>query len=367
MLIVIFFSLICLFLTYLETSKKIPHGMFWGFLGITFLYCIHYDFGTDYMQYYQDYLLVATSSYSIDDVFILDNWRNGEFGWGLLQWCCVQVAGRDGFFLLVVINSVIENIIIYRFIRKYANRNCWVFSVFIYLFTSTFYLLGFSMMRQWLAMCIILYAYDFILRKKIIHSLLLIYIASTIHHTASILLPVAFVSYLPMKFAKYYGLFFLGLFMLLLLEGDFLNDTIGLMMLQSDTIEDYVNNYENFDANKTFGIGFLVNLIPFALSLLYLVKNNDDSKKTLIFLSCIGTMLIPFSQSLAMVKRMSLYFTLFSISAVPIVYSAITKKEIRMLLVVLFLFMQIVGYWGFLNDPSYQPHYLVFKTIFSQL
>ena len=367
MLIVIVISILCLVLTYFETTKKLPYGMFIGFCGITILYCIHYDFGTDYMTYYYEFQKVASSSYSLKDIFILDNWRNGEYGWGLLQWICAQIAGKNGFFLLVIVNSIIENIIIYKFIRKYTESQYWCFSVFVYLFTATFYLLGFSMMRQWLAMCLFLWSFDYIIEKKIVRSLIIIYLASTIHHTASILLPIVFIAYLPMKYAKYYGITLIVLFALLMLEGDFLNSALGMFMEQSETIEDYITNYDDYDANKSFGIGFLINLIPFVLSVFYLIKGKDDTKKSLVLLACIGTMVVPFSQSLAMVKRMSLYFTLFSIGTIPIVYSFINNKNIRLLFISIFVFMQFVSYWGFLNDPSYQPHYLEFNTIFSQL
>lgn len=367
MLIVIVISILCLVLTYFETIQKLPYGMFIGFCCITILYCIHYDFGTDYMTYYQEFQNVVSFSYSLQDVFILDNWRNGEYGWGLLQWLCASIAGKDGFFLLVIVNSIVENVIIYKFIRKYTESQYWCFSVFVYLFTATFYLLGFSMMRQWLAMCLFLWSFDFIIEKKVVRALIIIYLASTIHHTASILMPIAFISFLPMKYTKYYGVFFLFLFVLLMLKGDFLNSTLEMLTAQSETIDNYITNYDGYDANKSFGVGFFINLIPFFLSIFYLFNTKDDTKKLLVLLSCIGTMVVPFSQSLAMVKRMSLYFTLFSIGTVPIVYSTLNNKGIRLLLVSIFVFMQFVSYWGFLNDPSYQLHYSEFKTIFSQL
>lgn len=367
MSIVILVSVFCLLLTYLESEKKLAYGMFLGFCGITILYSLHYDFGTDYMTYYNNYLRTAAANYSINDVFVLDNWRNGEYGWGLLQWICSKIDKRNGFFLLVIINSLIENLIIYKFIRKHAKREYWPFSVFVYLFNSSFYLLGFSMMRQWLAMCLILFAYDYILKKKIIISFIIIYIASIIHHTASILFPIIFIAYVPMKYAKYYGVGFFFVFAILMLEGDALNSSLTIIMNQSETIKDYITNYDGYGANKSFGIGFILNMIPFLLSIAYLIKSEDNKNKILVLLACIGTMIIPFSQSLAMVKRMSLYFAIFSLISTPIVYSFVVEKRIRYLLIVLFIFMQVWGYWGFLNDPSYKSHYEEFKTIFSQL
>lgn len=370
MTVVILVSIFCILLTYFESIKKLKHGMLIGFCGVTILYCIHYDFGTDYMTYYHEFLRVESFHYKFYEIFDLDNWRNGEFGWGLMQWLCAVITGKNGFFLLVFVNSILENIIIYRFIRKYSSPLQWPFAVFVYLFTSNFYLLGFSMMRQWLAMCLIIYAFDYIVKKRVLISLAIIFIASTIHHTASILFPIAFLSYLPLKYAKYYSITFLVVFMLLMFIGDFLNSILAIFMTQSDTIEHYITNYNGFEANKGFGIGFIINLLPFVLSVLFLFKSRNaknTNNKMLIILSCIGTMVIPFSQSLAMVNRMSLYFTLFSIATIPIIYSTIPNRLLRQVLTAIFIFMQIVSYRGFLIDPSYQFYYNEFQTIFSKL
>ena len=146
MVIVLVFSVLCLLLTYLETSHKLKYGMWFGFVAVTILYCIHYAFGTDYMTYFNKYQAVARSNYSIAAIFDAENWRNGEFGWGLLQVLFASISAEYGFFLMVAVVSIIENIIIYRFIRKHVSVNNYVFAVFIYLFTSSFYLFSFGRM-----------------------------------------------------------------------------------------------------------------------------------------------------------------------------------------------------------------------------
>lgn len=366
MSIVIFISILCLLLTAAEARGKYKHGMLLGFLLVTFLYCIHYDYGTDYMTYYAEFKKVVHSNLSFIDVFDLDNWRNGEYGWGFMQWLFAHL-GSNGFFVMVALNSIVENLIIYKVIRKYLDRTYWPFAVFVYLFSSSFYLLGFSMMRQWLAMCLFVLALDLMIERKILWSIVVVYFASTIHHTATILFPFIFVPFLPIRFSRYYGIAMICLFVVLMFVGDALNSTLGYLMAQSDTIEDYITNYSSYDANKGFGIGFCINTIPFVLSIYYLIKADDSKYKLLILLSCIGSVVVPFSQRLAMVKRMSLYFTLFSVITIPIVYNIVSNKTLRYILIVVFILMQIVGYYGFLNDPSYIEHYRDFKTIFPQL
>ena len=60
-------------------------------------------------------------------------------------------------------------------------------------------------------------------------------------------------------------------------------------------------------------------------------------------------------------------FTLLNIVSIPIAYNAISNKVIRNALIVIFIFMQLVGYAGFLNDDTYNGKFDVFKTIFTQL
>lgn len=366
MIVVLSISILCLLLTFLEKMHVLKHGMFYGFVGITILYCIHYDFGTDYMTYLSDYQRNAMLSYTLSDFVDSENWHNGEYGWGFLNWLFSKISERYGFFLLVAFNSVIENIIIYRFIRKFIDLKDRGLSVFVYLFTSSFFLLGFSMMRQWLAMCLFLLAFEFISRKRLVWSLLIIYLATTIHHTAIILLPFAFAGYLPMRLSKVYGFVFLISFTLLMVEGEILNMLLGVFMTQSETVEGYVTNYSHYNVTNTFGLGFLLNIIPFGLSVYYLLTSKDSERLLMVFISCIGTMVIPFSQSLPMVKRISLYFSLLSIGTMPIVYSVLNNKLIKYLLIGVFIFMQFVGYFGFFDDPSYKIPYSQFHTIFSQ-
>lgn len=366
MYIVITVSLIAILLTYWDVQKVISNGMMYAFCLLAILYGLHYDYGTDYMQYLYEYENVVNSNYNITSVLDPDNWRNGEFGWGLLQWF-FAFAGKNGFFILIALLGIFENAVIYHFITKYLDKKYWIFAVFVYVFSASFYLMGFSMIRQWFAMCLFMFAYNFSEQKKWLPALLIIYVASTIHHTASFLIPFAFWGYLPTKYTKVYTVAILCSFVLLICVGEVVNSALSILMANSDTIEDYIDNYSNIGEGRSFGLGFILNTIPFIVTLLCVYKRGDNLNSRLLLLACIGTMIVAFSQSLAMVKRMSLYFTLLNIVSIPIAYNAISNKVIRNALIVIFIFMQLVGYAGFLNDDTYNGKFDVFKTIFTQL
>ena len=55
MYIVVFVTLIAILLTNLETRGQIKNGMLYGFVLVTLLGCIHYNYGNDYKGYLRWY------------------------------------------------------------------------------------------------------------------------------------------------------------------------------------------------------------------------------------------------------------------------------------------------------------------------
>ena len=72
MYILIFVSLLSLFLTYLESAGQVKKGMAYGFGLLTLLAAIHYDFGNDYMPYYNTYNQITAFSFNSDAILNQD-------------------------------------------------------------------------------------------------------------------------------------------------------------------------------------------------------------------------------------------------------------------------------------------------------
>ena len=111
MYIVIVVSLFALFLTYLEKNRKLRNGMKYGFVLITFLGAIHYNYGTDYKAYYNLYdVLINTDldffsiiKLDFEDLVGEDNFKDP--GWIIL---CKFFSYCGGFFMLVAILNIIQ-------------------------------------------------------------------------------------------------------------------------------------------------------------------------------------------------------------------------------------------------------------------
>ena len=194
MYIVIFSSLFALLLTLLDSKGSVNKGMKWGFFIITFLGCVHYNYGNDYIEYHKIYNTIVSTKF--DWGYLISGYIYKEPGWAVL---CYLFKHIGGFFMMVAVLNIIQNAIVYKVIKNNVSKYWWPLAVFVYLFSTSFYLLNFSMMRQGLAICLFLGAWEAIKNKRFFLTLLMLLIASTIHTSALILLPVALTCFVNIK------------------------------------------------------------------------------------------------------------------------------------------------------------------------
>ena len=121
------------------------------------------------------------------------------------------------------------------------------------------------MMRQGFVLIIFLGMWKYIKDKKWWIPLIVLYLCSFIHGSATVLIPFAFWGYLPMRNTKYIGIGYVTLLVGLFLFKDSLNYIFEFAISLDDGFSEYADRYENDDKGLKFGIGFLINLIPFFL------------------------------------------------------------------------------------------------------
>lgn len=366
MLVVVVISIIALLLVCLESRGLYKNGLKVAFCLLSLLGAIHYNYGNDYMVYYNDYLNIV--SYKFDLKAIIDKDVFRDPGWAIL---CYAFSYVGGFFSLVAVLNIILNLIYYYFIRTYVDKTYWPLAVFIYVATTVLYLLNFSMMRQGLTIAIFLASWRWIMEKKWPLLLLLYFIASQIHSSASILYPFAFWGYISKIRSKRVVLFFIAFYLFLFTNGRAVDDLFSLLVKMYE-FEDKVNAYENYISARSYGLGFLLGSIPFGVSLWYLYKSDSlelqKDNRPIVILSCLGSFIAPFADFLPMVGRLSFYFIPFSIATVPITYSVIRNKTFFVILISLFVLIKLYSYIYFFSDNSiYGAPYSEFHTIFEVL
>lgn len=367
MIVIVIVSILALLLTWLETRGTLRWGMVWAFVLLTVIEAIHYDFGNDYMAYLSQYNEITRYPFNLNAVL-----REKESGWIILNYVFVHFGD---FFGLVAFIAVIQNVIYCNFIRKYVPRKWWIMAVFIYLFNTNFYLLNMSMLRQGLAISLFVWAIPYIINKRLVIPITIILTALSIHSSAKILIPFLLWGWLP--FGKRFVniiVILVTVFMILLFTNQDFMQMIFNFIIETDEFQksdDFMSYVEYYSGNEvvTFGLGFVMNLIPFVMIGYNLLRNHKilDWQQKLFCLSLIGAMIFPFVQIIPLISRISLYFIALTIVVIPIVYKWIPNSIIRYMAIFIFVFMTLYNYYVFFNDSVYSNYYSTYHTIFSVL
>ena len=244
-------------------------------------------------------------------------------------------------------------------------RKLWWFGVFLYLFSTSFYLLNFSMLRQGLVVAVFLSLFQLIANRKWWIVAPILYLSSFVHASAFILIPFAFWGYLPLKNRKVIALIFVIVLTLLYISSELLNQIQVLAFESSDMFENYEIYGEN-DKRLQVGVGFILYLIPLIVSVFYLIRQPlSDIEKMIVVFFLISAFFTPVSQKLALAGRVGFYFAVARVIAIPLAYKSIKNNMLRMALILLLLIVYMYDYYSFYNSDVFAPHYTTFNTIFS--
>ena len=146
-----------------------------------------------------------------------------------------------------------------------------------------------------------------------------------------------------------------------------MNDVMQVF-LSFDEFEDYVVSYGKDKSVATYRLGFVLNLIPLILSLIYMLNTrvSESSRcKLAVALSIVSFIIAPFGEIMPIVGRIGMYFGVYQIIALPSVYSNVRNNVMRFGLLFIFCFMTMYGYIGFFRSDVFYEAYSTFHTIFS--
>lgn len=362
MYIVIFCSFLTILLTYLDSRKILNGGMKWGFILVTLLAAIHYDYGNDYMAYYGVYKEISTYS-SLDFLINSDFYRDA--GWTVVNYYSRYLGG---FFSLVAIISSFQGIVYYKTIKQHLPRNQWWFGTAVYLLVPSFYLYNFSMLRQGFVIALFLSLWPLIEKRKWWIVAPILYASSFIHGSALMLVAFAFWGFLPAKNSKSLALVYSGVLIAMYLSSTFISNISNLVFETTSAFDIYKDTYSQNEIDKRLGLGFVIYLVPLIVQLLYLgnqTVNVNESAKRLVALACLSSFFIPLAMIIPMVGRVAMYFGAYSTVAIPLAYNEIKIKSIRNLLIALYVAILLYDYYIFFNSEVWKASYSTFHTIFS--
>jgi hypothetical protein len=231
--------------------------------------------------------------------------------------------------------------------------------------------LGSSMMRQYLAMCIAALALDVLIQniskrnnimRTVISILLyagLIYFASLFHRSALFVLPTCLLVFFRFDFSRRSFLMILLIAVIWFTFGYtlLLSAMSGLM---SDLFDAY-SVYGSIGGSIGIGVAFYVLLY---VSIFSQFNKFSNEQKIICSYASVSILILPFVSVYEYITRLALYFSLFSIVAYPIFFKSVSKNGLRLLIIPLILIV-LYGYWGFFHDRVWGEAYYHYTTIFS--
>ncbi len=366
MLIVFFVSILALFFALLGRNNK--RALLCAFVLLTIFWALRYNWGNDYMQYYDHFKSIKTHNIGL---FELDGYDQlfvkSDYLWYILN----NLFGPFGFFSLVIVLSIVENYIIYKFILNNVPPKWYWLSVFIYCFNIEFYLIGASMMRQWLALCLFVYAINYLINKKIVPYVIIFVIAFFIHSSAVIMLlciPFAYLQNIKIG-KKYLIALFLFLLVWYIMAPIYLREYAYLFFDLND--EGAYSAYEMTDVNDTglsvFGIisNYFIPLTGFLM--LYL--NGGNKNRFFASLFILQLIFVPLGSVIPIFARFTTYFTSLGIVVWALAINEISRTKYSLLgvaVLCLLLLLNLRGYVGFFSDPIWKTRYSTYITILTQ-
>ena len=336
---------IAVFLAFLNRrEKKHSRFLFLAFVLLTAFLSLGYYWGNDVAKYEERFEYYSNSGIALFDFSQYGFIALKELGFVFINLLCKPI----GFWGMRAVLFILENAILYYFIVKHVDRKWYWLAVFVYVFNPNFWVLSSSMMRQWLAICIVVLATDFLLRNKKIAFVLLVLLASTVHITALIclgFLPLYAIQRKPSK--NTIGLFLIVLLLYYLLSPIFI-DSLATFLVEEDFYMGYTSQKGTVGIT---GIGRMV--IYFAL--LYTAVGSEQKDKFLNYVVLLYGFVLPLLSFGELSSRLGFYFLIFTIAVYPLFMNNPKVKSVPKTVVVSIVCAYLLYLFNwFFHSPTYQ-------------
>lgn len=321
------------------------------FILIFIFLALRFDFGNDYMSYYD--IFYDVGSLRISDVLIYDG--RVEIGWLFL---CL-IFKSFGFYSMVAFLAALNSIVYYRFLIKYCpHKYYWLF-LFLYIFTPDLMLIQASAMRQSLAILIFILSLEFLFSKNIFMYLLLVALGYFFHSSIVIVMPLCILPFFMAKESNVIPLFAVLLYFYLYLSVEKATLIVNYFVIN------YFDKYEVYDdvSVSASGLGvFLTTILFFTMA--YVASYIKGKDKVLLEIGIFGYMFSPLGLVVSMVVRLGFYYKVMLLVAVPLMVENIKNKKIKYTMVLLFMFFTLYQYFYFFQSPVWKVGFSTYKTIF---
>lgn len=243
---------------------------------------------------------------------------------------------NDWFTLIALVQCVGLVLLFYKYSVNFT------FSVFLF-FSSSCFLWIVNGMRQFLAVTIVLFFFEWILKRKTIKFFVLIFILYFLHSSVILWIPVYFiVNYKP--WSKKFVLFTAVLLIAL------------LYLSKSSVLQDTDYSYVNSADTGVNPLRVIVMSVPAILSFIYrerLKLLDDNTYNTIINISiiCSGCFIVGMFTN-GFVARLAVYFQIFNYLALPWIFKNLINKDLSRILTI----CCIIGFMLYFCYDMYVTH-----------
>lgn len=349
-----FTALVAVFLAFLSRNeKKHSYLLLLAFVVLTTFLSLGYYWGNDVGRYEERFEYYNNSGIALFDFSQYGLLALKEMGYVFINILCRPL----GFWGMRALLFVVENAIIFYFIVKHVDRKWYWLAVFVYVYNPNFWVLSSSMMRQWLAICIIVLSVDFLLRRKYLTFSLLVVLASTIHVSSfvcMVFLPIA-------MFNKGTSRNSIATFFVVLLSYYILSPFFISYLADFLTEEDFYMGYTS--RQGSVGIAAVGHMLIY-IYLFYVsvrTKQNDILLNRIVLLYGFVLPLLSFGELSA---RIGFYFTIFTIAVYPMFMNnkagnPLLKRTVVFVACAYLLYL----YYIFFNGQTYHEAYWNYRML----
>lgn len=241
---------------------------------------------------------------------------NKDQGFSLLS-CVIHVLVGNQEVIYLGIIALLQTAVLVQIFRKYSIN--YVMSFFLFVASADYVSWMLNGMRQFCAVVLIFAATPYILKKKWTPTVLLILLASTMHMSALLMLPVVFL--MQGRAWNKRSLLFLGLVLLVVTFVDQFTDLLDEIMRDTQYAS-MVADWETWDDDGTNVIRVLVYAVPTILSLVGLryIRHADDPVINLcanMSIVSTGLYIISMVTSGIFIGRLPIYASLYNYILLP--------------------------------------------------
>lgn len=252
-----------------------------------------------------------------------------------------------------IILALIQVVLLIKVYRKYSSN--YIVTFFLFVASTDYISWMFNGIRQFTAVTITFFAFEYILKKKYVPAVLIVLFAALFHGSALLVLPFIFIAQ-GQAWNKKTILFIIAVIVAVMFIGEF-TDILDTLLAETQ-YKNVVSDWQEFQDDGTNIIRVLVYAIPSILSLVGLrfIKYADDPVINLctnMSIASVGFYVVSMFTSGIFIGRLPIYFSLYSYILLPWeiehMFSEKSEKLIYIIMIVSYLgfyYYQIHLAWG---------------------